>query len=85
MLKTDPSDQELIRQVLAGNQQRFELLVQRYQSMVFSIALKYTHNREDAEELAQSAFVKAYLNLRDFRGDARFSTCLLYTSDAADE
>jgi len=76
MTQSVPSDQEVIAQVLKGNQQKYELLVNKYQSFAFTIALRYTKNREDAEELAQSAFVKAYLNLKDYRGDAKFSTWL---------
>jgi RNA polymerase sigma-70 factor (ECF subfamily) len=76
MTQTVPSDQEVIAQVLKGNQQKYEVLVNKYQSFAFTIALRYTKNREDAEELAQSAFVKAYLNLKDYRGDAKFSTWL---------
>lgn len=76
MTQTVPSDQEVIAQVLKGNQQKYELLVNKYQNFAFTIALRYTKNREDAEELAQSAFVKAYLNLKDYRGDAKFSTWL---------
>lgn len=75
-MQTVPSDLEVIDQVLKGNQQKYELLVKKYQAFAFTIALRYTKNREDAEELAQSAFVKAYLNLRDYRGDAKFSTWL---------
>jgi RNA polymerase sigma-70 factor (ECF subfamily) len=76
MMQTVPSDLEVIDQVLKGNQQKYELLVKKYQAFAFTIALRYTKNREDAEELAQNAFVKAYLNLRDYRGDAKFSTWL---------
>lgn len=76
MKQTVPSDIEVIDRVLKGDQQKYELLVHKYQSFAFTIALRYTKNREDAEELAQSAFVKAYLNLKDFRGDAKFSTWL---------
>lgn len=75
-MQTVPSDLEVIDQVLKGNQQKYELLVKKYRAFAFTIALRYTKNREDAEELAQSAFVKAYLNLRDYRGDAKFSTWL---------
>lgn len=75
-MQTVPSDLEVIDQVLKGNQQKYELLVKKYQAFAFTIALRYTKNREDAEELAQNAFVKAYLNLRDYRGDAKFSTWL---------
>lgn len=76
MKQTVPSDIEVIDLVLKGHQQKYELLVHKYQTFAFTIALRYTKNREDAEELAQSAFVKAYLNLRDYRGDAKFSTWL---------
>jgi len=69
-------DQELIAAVLAGNQQAFAMLVDRYKAMVFSVAYRITNNREDAEELAQSAFIKAYRSLADYRHQARFSTWL---------
>jgi RNA polymerase sigma factor (sigma-70 family) len=70
------SEQELIALILKGEQQHFTVLVERYQAMAFTIAYRYTRNREDAEELAQSAFVKAYRSLADYRGDAKFSTWL---------
>jgi len=69
-------DKEIISRVLKGDQRSYELLVTRYQSFVFTIALRYTKNREDAEELSQNAFVKAYRSLNDYRGDAKFSTWL---------
>lgn len=69
-------DIQIINQVLQGDQQSFEELIKRYQSFVFTIALRYIRNREDAEEIAQDVFVKAYRSLADFRGDARFSTWL---------
>jgi RNA polymerase sigma-70 factor (ECF subfamily) len=69
-------DIEIINQVLQGNRQSFEELIKRYQSFVFTIALRYSRNREDAEEIAQDVFVKAYRSLADFRRDARFSTWL---------
>lgn len=73
-MQTHPTDRELITQVLQGNQQSFAILVERYQNMVFTVAFRLVNNREDAEELAQSAFVKAYRSLSDYRGDAKFST-----------
>jgi RNA polymerase sigma-70 factor (ECF subfamily) len=75
-MKTTPTDRDLITQVLQGNQQPFAELVSRYQNMVFTVAFRLTNNREDAEELAQSAFVKAYRSLADYRGDSKFSTWL---------
>jgi RNA polymerase sigma-70 factor (ECF subfamily) len=70
------TDTELIEKILRGEQQLFAVLVERYQNMVFSVAFRFANNREDAEELAQSAFVKAYQNLANYRGDAKFSTWL---------
>lgn len=75
-MQAGPSDREIITRVLQGEQKAYELLVTRYQSFVFTMAFRYTRNREDAEDLAQSAFVKAYRCLNDYRGDAKFSTWL---------
>lgn len=75
-MQAGPSDKEIITLVLQGDQRSFEVLVTRYQSFVFTIALRYTKNREDAEEVAQNAFIKAYRCLNDYRGDAKFSTWL---------
>ena len=70
------TDKEIIKRVLAGEQAGFAQLVQRYQSYVFTLVLRFTDNREDAEEISQDVFVKAYRALADFRGDAKFSTWL---------
>lgn len=70
------TDTEIIKKVLAGEQAHFAELVQRYQSYVFTLVLRFTDNREDAEEIGQDVFVKAYRSLADFRGDAKFSTWL---------
>ena len=75
MTSTD-HEKELIARIIKGEQQHFAVLVERYQAMAFTLAMQYTHNREDAEELAQSAFVKAYRSLADYRGDSKFSTWL---------
>ena len=48
----------------------------RYQNYVFTLALRFTKNREDAEEVSQDIFIKAYRSLSDFRGAAKFSTWL---------
>lgn len=75
-MHTGPSDNEILSSVLRGNQQAYAEIVKRYQNFVFTIALRYTPNREDAEEIAQDCFIKAYRNLADFRGDSKFSTWL---------
>jgi RNA polymerase sigma-70 factor (ECF subfamily) len=70
------TDTEIIKRVLAGEQAFFAQLVQRYQSYVFTLVLRFTDNREDAEEISQDVFVKAFRSMADFRGDAKFSTWL---------
>jgi RNA polymerase sigma-70 factor (ECF subfamily) len=62
--------------VLDGDHQHFAVLVKRYQNFVFTITLRYTENREDAEEISQDVFVKAFKSLKDFRGDSKFTTWL---------
>lgn len=73
---TGPNDNEIISRVLRGEQALYAELVKRYQNFVFTIALRYTPSREDAEEIAQDVFVKAYKSLSDFRGESKFSTWL---------
>jgi RNA polymerase sigma-70 factor (ECF subfamily) len=75
-MHAETSDKEIIGRVLQGDKNAFAELVKRYQSFVFSIAMRYTNNREDGEEIAQDVFVKAYRALADFRQDAKFSTWL---------
>ncbi|MBD0350257.1 MAG: sigma-70 family RNA polymerase sigma factor [Flavisolibacter sp.] len=73
---TEPSDSEIISQVVRGDQNAYATLVERYQNYVFTIVLRYVKNREDAEEVAQDVFIKAYRSLADFKGTAKFSTWL---------
>ena len=70
------TDTEIISRVLGGDQQGFAALVERYQNYVFTLVLRFTDNREDAEEISQDIFVKAYRCLADFRGASKFSTWL---------
>jgi RNA polymerase sigma factor (sigma-70 family) len=70
------SDSDIIELVLKGNQSAYAVLVERYQGFVFTIALRYVKAREDAEEMAQDIFVKAYRSLADFKGTSKFSTWL---------
>lgn len=75
-MASQTTDNEIISRVLRGEHQLYAELVTRYQNFVFTLALRYTPVREDAEEIAQDVFVKAYRALKDFRGDAKFSTWL---------
>jgi RNA polymerase sigma factor (sigma-70 family) len=69
-------DNYYIEKVIAGQTNYFSYIVERYQDIVFSIALKVLKNREDAEEMAQESFIKVYKSLHTFQGKAKFSTWL---------
>jgi RNA polymerase sigma factor (sigma-70 family) len=75
-MHTETPDIDIISQVLRGDQQSYSLLVERYQNFVFTITLRYISSREDAEEVAQDVFIKAYRALADFKGQSKFSTWL---------
>jgi len=70
------SDTALIEQTLAGNQQAYAELVKRHQRFVFTLAMRFAKAREDAEEIAQDTFIKAYRSLSAFQGQSKFSTWL---------
>lgn len=71
-----PNDIELISQVLAGNVREFARLVDKYKNLAYTLAFRVVNNREDAEEVMQDSFVKAYRSLKDFRKESKFSTWL---------
>lgn len=70
------SDIELIEQTLAGDQSAYADLVRRHQRFVFTLAMRFMKTREDAEEVAQDCFIKAYRSLESFQGGSKFSTWL---------
>lgn len=70
------SDRELIRECRKGNKDAFRELVERYQRKILSVAVGMLHNHDDALEVTQEAFVKAYGNLDRFKGDSSFYTWL---------
>ena len=70
------SDIELIEQTLAGNQAAYADLIKRHQRFVFTLAMRFSKNREDAEEIAQDCFIKAYRSLSNFQRQSKFSTWL---------
>ncbi len=65
-----------INKVKYGEINYYTHLVDKYKDRVFSVALKVLRNREDAEEMAQETFIKAYKSIHSFRGDSKFSTWL---------
>jgi RNA polymerase sigma factor (sigma-70 family) len=75
-MSTGLGDNEIISKVLKGEQNAYAELVNRYQAYVFTLVLRMIKSREDAEEVAQDVFIKAYRSLADFRGESKFSTWL---------
>jgi RNA polymerase sigma factor (sigma-70 family) len=67
---------QIIAEIKRGNSNAYAVLVQKYQNVVFSIALKVLKNREDAEEIAQETFIKAYRSIQSFQAKSKFSTWL---------
>ncbi len=67
-------DNYYIEKVVNGQTNYFSPIVEKYKDVVFSIALKLLRNREEAEEMAQESFVKAFKALHTFKGKAKFST-----------
>ena len=68
---------QLVRAAKAGDVGAFEQLVKRYDRNVFRIANHITHSREDAEDVVQEAFLKAYSNLEKFQEQSKFYTWLV--------
>lgn len=75
----EPISEELalVQAAKAGDVGAFEDLVKRYDRNVFRIAQHITQNREDAEDVVQDAFLKAYSNLAQFQGQSKFYTWLV--------
>jgi RNA polymerase sigma-70 factor (ECF subfamily) len=68
---------DVVARAKTRSETAFEQLVEHYQRRAFRLAWKITRNHEDAEDVLQNAFVKAFQNLPDFRGDSRFYTWLV--------
>ncbi len=71
------TDQELVRAYLNGDRAAFDQLVLRYLKPVYSVALHYAKNQEDAEDLAQDAFVKVLRHLKKFDAQKNFKPWIL--------
>lgn len=69
-------DLALIRGALAGRHEDFEILVERYQKMLYAFAHRYLRDADAAAEAVHISFVKAYTHLGSFRGSASFKTWL---------
>lgn len=73
---TREQEAAVVRRVLEGDVNAYEELVLAYEKNVYNLALRMVGNAQDAEDMAQEAFLKAYNSLSGFRGDSKFSVWL---------
>ncbi|MBN2358599.1 MAG: sigma-70 family RNA polymerase sigma factor [Deltaproteobacteria bacterium] len=76
MGETELADRDLVDRAKAGDRPAFTLLVQRYQKRAFAVAYGMLHNRDDALDVVQDAFVKVHKHIGAFQGNASFYTWL---------
>jgi RNA polymerase sigma-70 factor (ECF subfamily) len=69
-------DQALVEQVQRGEKQAFDVLVLKYQNKIIQLVNRYVHDSDEARDVAQEAFIKAYRAIGRFRGDSAFYTWL---------
>ena len=69
-------DQALVERVQAGDKQAFDVLVLKYQNKIIQLVNRYVHDADEARDVAQEAFIKAYRAIGRFRGDSAFYTWL---------
>jgi RNA polymerase sigma-70 factor, ECF subfamily len=83
----EPSDADLVSRARAGDRRAFDVLVRRYAPRVFGLVLKWVHDRDQAEEIAQDAFVRAWKGLDRFEGGEEFRAWVfrIAVNAAADE
>ncbi len=67
-------EKQYVRKVLEGDESQFSYFIETYKDMAFSIAFRIVNNIEDAEEVVQDSFFKAFRSLGEFRQDSKFST-----------
>ena len=71
---SDVSDSGVVKRILGGDRDAFRTLVDRYERPVFTLCLRMLKNRHDAEDCAQTAFIKAYSALASFRAGSSFKS-----------
>src|SRR6187549_2320387 len=69
-------DQAVVQAFLAGRREAFDVIVERHRRHVYQLCYRFVGNHEDASDLAQDVFVRAFKGLRAFKGDAALSTWL---------
>ena len=72
----DDKDIDLIGKVLQGDKMAYAQIIKRHQRFVFTLALRFSKCREDAEEIAQDSFIKAFRAIHTFKQNSKFSTWL---------
>jgi RNA polymerase sigma-70 factor (ECF subfamily) len=72
----DAKDEALVAEAVRGSSAAFEILFQRYQQKMFHVALSRLQNAQDAEDAVQQTFQQAFVHLKSFQGQSRFSTWL---------
>lgn len=72
----EENDAALVAAAKTGRNQAFEILVGRYQARILGVVMRFTRNREDAEDIAQQSFQKAFVHMPQFEGISSFSTWL---------
>lgn len=70
------SDEQLIERIVQGEQEAFQILVNRHKNYIFTLLYRELNHRETAEDLAQDVFVKIFRSVSQFRGEAKFTTWL---------
>lgn len=69
-------DRVLVAAFLAGSRQAFDVIVTRHQRQIYQLCYRFVHTHEDASDLAQDVFVRAFKGLKNFKGDSSLSTWL---------
>lgn len=74
LVATPASDEELVQKAQQDDERAFGNLVERYETKVYSLAMKMLRNPEDAEDVLQDTFLRAYRGIKSFQGNSTFST-----------
>jgi len=72
----NPTDAELVRECLAGRREAFDALVERHQRHVYQLCYRFAGNHEDANDMTQDVFIRAYRGLKTFKGQSSLGTWL---------
>src|SRR5687767_5114429 len=72
----NPTDADLVEASLAGDRQAFDVIVERHRRHVYQLCYRFVGNHEDASDLAQDVFVRAFRSLKTFKGQASLGTWL---------